>query len=218
MDHLQNGKEDGVRVEEFHPSSGKTVTLRSVSPLLIQKINATIKEPEPPTYKMQTLTGEIEFAYDEQSIQDESVSDEEKARWRKYLEEKEGVERQRREKLIDILFAKGVEVAVPDDGWEDDQRFLGLEVPENPTARRIHYLQTEVFTSAQDLTDAIAKLMQLTAGITDEDMSDIRASFRGAVQRASAEGLAAEDSDEQPKRGRGRSSKSTAPAAEGVDL
>lgn len=206
---------DGVKYEEFRTSSGKTVMLQSVSPLLIQKVNATIQDPKPPTYKMDTLLGEEVFEYDEKSIQDETATNEDRAAWKKYTDGLEEAERKRREKLIDILFTKGIVIEVPDDGWEEEQRFLGAEVPENPIARRIHYIQTEVFTSAQDLTDAIAKLMQLTAGITEEDMVEIRQSFRGALQGAPAEGLASEDDESKPRRRRGRPKNAT---AEGVDV
>lgn len=179
--------------------------------MLIQKVGATLHDPKPPVYKVKSLTGEeIEFEHDATSIADESTQEVEKLQWKEYQKKLQEVSMQRRVKLIDVMFARGILFDVPDDGWEAEHEFLGLTVPTNPVEKKVHYLQTEVFTSAADISEVVSRLMQMTSGLSDKEMDDIRSTFRREVQGATAEGMAAE--------GAGDGTGPAAADAEGVDI
>jgi hypothetical protein len=177
---------------EFTTTSGYTIKLKAVSPLLIQKVTALLHDPKPPVYTVKGLGGEeIAFEHDETSIQDPATSAVERLQWKEYQKQLREIEAQRRSKLIDIMFARGIVFDLPDTDWEQEHEFLGLTVPTNPIEKKVHFLQTEVFTSAADITEVIALLMQMTSGLSETEMDAIRATFRRSVQGTAAEGVAA---------------------------
>lgn len=196
---------------EYTTSSGYTLKLKAVSPMLIQKVGATLHDPKPPVYKVKSLTGEeIEFEHDESSIADPGTQEVERLQWKEYQRKLQEVSIQRRVKLIDVMFARGIIFDVPDGVWEDEHEFLGLTVPTNPIEKKVHYLQTEVFTSASDISEVVSRLMQMTSGLSDKEMDDIRSTFRHSVQGATAEGMAAE--------GAGDGTGPATASVEGVDV
>lgn len=173
--------------------SGVTLHLKPISPLLIQKVNAAIPDPVPPVYKTQGIDGEITFFHDAESIKDPETTREEKLAWRNYLKEQEQVAIQRRDKLMEVVFARGVEFEMPDDdSWVAEQEMLGIEVPQNPISRKVHYLTTEVLVSQQEIQDVMNRVMRLITGATEEEMQAVRETFRPEVSGETAGGLVAE--------------------------
>ena len=180
----------------FITNSGFTIRLKAVSPMLIQKVGAILHDPTPPVYKIKSLTGEeIKFEHDESTIADPSTSEVERLQWKEYQKKLREMDAQRRLKLMDVMFARGIVFDVPDDGWEEEHVFLGLTVPTNPIEKKVHYLQTEVLTSAADIQEVVSRLMQMTRGLSDQEVEEVRATFQRSLQGATLEGMAPEVGD-----------------------
>jgi hypothetical protein len=75
-------------------------------------------------------------------------------------------------------------VDLPDDGWVEEQRELGITVPDDPKERRDHYIWTEVMGGQHD----ILRVMSLAAGadLTEEQLTAAEASFWNTLQRPAA--------------------------------
>lgn len=181
----------------YTTASGYVLRLKPVSPLLVQKVNASIPDPKPPVYRVKGLDEEeIEFFHDETSIEDPETSVAEKAQWRQYLRDMEKANAQRREKLTRTFFAVGIDFDMPeDDSWVEEQEWLGLTVPpkEQKMERKLHFLETVALASGEDIQEVTLRLMSRTGGATPEGMEAIRNSFRRSLQGSPAGGMAAED-------------------------
>ena len=91
-------------------------------------------------------------------------------------------------KLMDAIALKAVKVDMPtDDLWVEEQMLFGLDVPESPAARRIHYVWTEVMGGSKDMVYT----MSLAAGseVSEEVLDQAADSFQSFLQGNLAEGL-----------------------------
>ena len=100
--------------------------------------------------------------------------------WKDYLTRLAEARALLRERKVHLILARGVVVDVP-DGWEDEQRELGLSIPDNPTDRRVHYILTEMIGSQSDVL-AIMEAVYNLAGVNARMLETARASFRDQME------------------------------------
>ena len=157
--------------------SGLKVKVTPIPPMLLQKVMNSVPLPKRPTYETKTISGRTEdWPMDEESA---AQTPHGKARWDFFQEETTAAQARQNEQVTMAAFLFGTECEIPEDGWDEMQAFLGLEVPTQPDQRRAHYLATEL--PAED----IAGLMQAVMGqlqLPEELVADAEASFQRAVR------------------------------------
>lgn len=120
-------------------------------PLLLDEVRKAqeAKIPPHPTYEAKTAAGEIEIhPHNETTLE----TDEEWTMWREYQEAKSKAADSMNDAIWRAVKLKAIRVEVPgDNGWIEDQKALGLTVPEEPRERRLHYIQTEVIGGVRDI-------------------------------------------------------------------
>ena len=174
----------GKTTNEFISSTGAIINVTGVSPLLLQKIQASFekKTPKPviPTYEAESAGGDIEvLPHNETTVSTE----EEKEQWEKYKKEKEQWDRELNEKVLRALILKGVVMDVDDSAeWVQEQEFLGIDIPDDKNERKIHYFETEVVGSASDVFALVTEIMKLS-GLDEEAIADAESLFRSELQR-----------------------------------
>lgn len=177
-------KKDQDHPRLFTTSGGKQIELQPVPQLQVQRAKEGAErkaielygEAKKPTYTMPETDEVVE--HDEITIADELATDEDKAAWAKY----QGIHAQHQayinQKVLDFWFYHGVK-ADPDadTSWEDTQRFFDIEIPTDPIARKIHYVQTELVFGSDDIEQIITRIMSL-AGVREELIQSSLNSFR----------------------------------------
>jgi len=135
---------------------------------------------DPPTYTVTTATGDVEtHVHDEASISTE----EEKVAWAAYKAAQEQLTNETNERVSRAMLSLGVVVDDPPDGWADDMRYLGLEVPEDPRELRSFYLEMEILKTPADLMNAIIAITRLSAdGMPQEALESAEALFRRSLE------------------------------------
>lgn len=163
----------------YTTAGGKVVNLKPVPPLQAQMVRdaahkAAIKEygePVKPTYK--TEADEV-FEHDPTTL----TTDEEKAAWLEYKRIEAAVDAAVSEKMLRFFLYHGVDAKPQDDGqWEAEQRFFGIEVPDDPIERKVHYIQSELIFAASDIQGITTKLLEM-AGVRPEVVEAATATFR----------------------------------------
>ena len=156
-------------------------------PLLLEKVRDAHDRPEPPTYAEKTASGaERQVAMVEEDMKAAKAHNpdwyaQHAEVWEAYEVEAEKSETALNEKLLNTVCLKAVQVEMPkDDDWIEEQLFLGIQVPEGKTQRRVHYVKTEVIGGSRD----IIRLMALAAGaeVSEEVLAQAEGSFRNLLQ------------------------------------
>lgn len=160
--------------------AGLAVTVNKPSPeflLKMQKVYNSAKMPKRPKYEAKTGKGHIEEHYmDELSAQQTPGG---MAKWRAYQEESQAFRVQQNDNVVNALFYFCVECVVPEDGWEDEQMYLGIEVPQQPKQRMVHFLTSELDTD--DFSTLTTEIMR-QSGMNDELVREAENSFRMAIR------------------------------------
>ncbi len=177
-----NGNES---VEKFTTSTGIELRIHGVPQLLLEKVRSSVKMPDIPTYVIVTAAGDEEVhPLDETTLE----TDEDKKAWNEYLLEKASQEALLRERMVRVILMRGTEVKLPEDeSWKDLQKFIGVDVPEDPLELKYHYIQTEAIGGAQDLALIMEKVMERT-GIPEEALAEAKASFRNLMEKENSSG------------------------------
>ena len=176
-----NEKQD--QGEVFVTSIGVVLPLRHISPLLVEKARASIPIPERPTYTAETVSGVIEVhPHDDTTLE----TDEDRAEWQNYLMQRALVDRQINERVTMLLFRRGINfdaLKLPkDDKWiKEQEEVFGIEVPDDPIERKIHWVETEALATTDDIKLLIVKLMAMT-GAPKEVVAAAERSFRRPVE------------------------------------
>lgn len=160
--------------------------LSPVSPLLIGKVQESLQEPPVPRYKVETaVPGVVEWHdHDESTIAEDDTPEEEKQAWREYKARLREIQSLRNQRFIDLFMGKGIDFDLPDnDDWIEAQEMLGITVPpvEKRVARKIHYLQTEVLTTQDDISEVMTRIMAMT-GVGNAALDEARGLFRRSLQ------------------------------------
>jgi hypothetical protein len=179
---------------ELTTSRGKTLRIKALPSLQVQLVEqaaqkqavALYGEAKRPTYTVIVAGGDTETnPHDETTLEVEGNPEEtaaNKAAWAEYKRIGRLQQNHVLEKLRDFYFLQGVEVDIPPDGeWMEVQRFFGVEIPEDPIGRRLHYIYSEALGGADDVERVISSIMAAT-GIGTEMIAAAAASFRGTVR------------------------------------
>jgi hypothetical protein len=128
--------------------------------------------PKRPQYEAKTLGGRIErHPLDEVSAKDDPRD---QARWESYLEEREEAITKRTDATTLALFAYGCDFEIPNTGWEVMQELIGIEIPTQPTLRKVHYLETVLEPSdLQGLLSALTRKM----GVGEAEVKEAEDTF-----------------------------------------
>ncbi len=164
----------------YQAQNGKTLPLKLISPMLMDKVRSSVSIPEPPMYEAETAAGNIErHPHDEESLQ----TDEDREAWEAYKIAKAEATGEQIERIVSLLFTRGVDwdqVPLSDGEWREDQEAFDIEIPTDRRELYRHYIMTEIISSGEELNDLVATLMEQT-GIPKEVMTSVRESFRGEV-------------------------------------
>lgn len=167
---------------------------------LLDSVEASVEYPDPPTYVATDASGvEIERPHNEESIEDERTTDEEKAQWAQYLEACAEADQRKNMLRLRVMAARGIRLADESlwERWAAEERAWGIRVPEDESELRFHLFVNEVVGNPTDtylLTMGIYR-----AGGADEEVLDaIEKSFRSPVE--GAEGAAAGGNQAKAKR------------------
>lgn len=169
-------------------STGSTYTVQPVSETTINLVRAAVKrrlEAEgvplsPPVYTITTLGGTETAAHDETTLQTE----EDKRAWTNYQLGLKRLAKEQDEAQMKV-WLMALDFDMPeDDGWKAKQRFLGIEIPEDPMELRYHYLTTEILRTAEDLLTVIGGVTKASyhGVIQEEDLDAALNSFRHTLQ------------------------------------
>lgn len=153
---------------------------------LIEALRASqeAKKPKPPSYEVKTLGGAVE-----QHVHDATTLEtaEDKTNWAAYQQQLTAWEKQSEKDLMRLLMLRGIELKFPDDTlWEQEHKFIGLDVPTDPMEKRLHYIETEVLGGVADYEALMLGVMRIS-GVTEEKLSQVEASFRGMLGQHTAE-------------------------------
>lgn len=169
---------------EHITSKGITVQIVGVAPALLARVEEgyRLKNPQPvrPTYEAETMGGDIELLpHDETTLRTE----EDREAWTTWVQADAAWKNGLNSTMLRAIILKGV-MTPPDyetGDWVELQEYLGVTIPTNPAERRIHYFETEVMTSKDDIVDILVKVIR-ASGLNEEEASRIEATFRADVQ------------------------------------
>ena len=174
--------------------SGVEIPIKPISPTKIMKAEIGVEkafrsrdEPiDPPTYAVETAGGGVEtFELDETAIEIPGDEAETKKRQIAWTAHQEALVRLKKEQF-DItrkIVLNSIDLPLPEDEtWIEDQEALYIEVPDDPRARWMHWLETEIL-HPRDIVEIIADILTLSSKgiIPEEDIDAAAKLFRRAV-------------------------------------
>ena len=162
--------------------------LKPISVVKMQKLQASVEKRfkaqgkilEPPTYITKLPNGaEQKHEYDLEAIEDPSTSEEDKALWEQYQKDLAEFNVELSNASMNMILYDGVKCEVNEE-WIEEQRWMGIDIPDNKFDLKVHYLQTEVFMTPIDIQKVIQDVMLLSMKGVDQDAVDAAMrSFRG---------------------------------------
>lgn len=173
------------------PMKGVVVTIKSIQPLLLNKVLRSVKVPKRPTYTTVTVTGkEQEHPMDEESAAETPGG---KAMWEYYEEMKEEAQAEQNDRMTTAIFAMGSDFSFSDLpkvrndetgemepwNWEAEHSLLGIDVPAEPRLKKAHLLSTSL--EADEISSLTTKIMK-KSGVDEEAVKEAEESFRNAVR------------------------------------
>lgn len=170
--------------QEYTTANGRAIYLTPVSPLLLQKLNESFDEewpePEHPWYDVEIAGGDKErHLHDDKSAEETGPETVELLNgYRDELRER-NAEISRR--VMRVIFLKGVDYGEITDDWIAEQEYMGIKVPDNPVGRRMHFIETEVIGSPNDLANIMTEVMAM-GGVGRERIDEVKRMFQSRLQ------------------------------------
>lgn len=169
---------------EYVTTTGRHLTLRPVNQFLVTRLRQSVKLSEPPTYTITTAAGTTEtHPHDEETIKD--ATDAEKAAWEAYQQENRVKVAEYNERFTRMLILKGVVDDPPINGWIEEQREFGIDVPDDPKDLKVHWLTTEAIGTTGELPELLGEILRL-GGLNGEALREARESFRRSLRSDTA--------------------------------
>jgi hypothetical protein len=195
--------EDGVQTFEFQ--SGLVVTLRRVNMTSVGKARTAARarfvrhwaeqhpddrEPQRPTYTVDVAGGETEtYPHNEKTVQADQFKDDQELReaWDLFQEYQRGIRFAVHDASFQYHAVNGV-VDDPPQEWLADRAYWGIEVPDDPRARKWDWLF--------DRSTGYDEIMELAAAI-QRIPSPVEVAARAVAEsfRAGVDGRAGQDAD-----------------------
>ncbi len=167
----------------FTTSAGVQIGVQPVPPLLVEKVRAaaaaSVTVPPVPTYLVELGDGtQVPAEHDATTLE----TDEEKAAWSAYEKATKERESVAGTKTMELFLIKGTTIVPPDDDWAAEQAYFGVSVPTDPAGRKLHYIQTELLNTVDDIQGLMAAIVD-ASGIDPEVVTAAKATFRGGVRQ-----------------------------------
>lgn len=177
--------------EGFTTSRGVTVKFVGIASLL-DKLNGQFHLPDAPFYEITTATGAKEkHLHDDTTVQ----TDEERAALAAYKVEIARLNAEQQAKLTRLVLLRGITFDYPtDEMWVKEQAYLGIQVPDEPMDRRLHYIETEVIANAADV-EAITLGVMEASGVPEEMVRQMAESFRHSLGESNGHEAGGPDPD-----------------------
>lgn len=171
-------------MNQFTTSRGFEITFKPIPQMLIDRVRTLHKQPEPPFYEVKTVSGAVEkHAHDETTLE----TDADRAAWAEYQKQIADTNEKTNRAFMRLVFLRGVEIEMPqDDTWAREQKLLGIEIPDDPLERKLHWIETEVVATIAD-AEHITRGALEASGIPQEALAQADATFRHSPQRDAVE-------------------------------
>ena len=173
-----------MKTIKYTTGAGIEIEIKAISPDYMAELDKQVPMPEPPTYERTLLGGETEvIAHTKDSVETE----EEKLAWAEY-EMKLAIARSELfMKKARAIVKKCVDVEMPkDEAWIIAQQEDGINVPEDPSEKKRHYIKTECIASESDIffvVEAARKLSRFDAEDYAKALDFFRISVRGETDQ-----------------------------------
>lgn len=179
---------EGVVVTTSRGAVGECMPIAMMIESQEENIRNSVKWPEIPTYTFVDVAGvEIERQHTQATIEDDATSEDDKQAWADYLIAKQAARQEFDERrnmgLMNLLAFEGFKVLDEQDGWAERHVRYGMEVPDDPFERVIHYFQTEVIGTQDDVYKIMLGIYR-ASGYDEEVMSRVEASFRAKMGKS----------------------------------
>lgn len=178
----------------FTTAAGVEIPLNPIPPLQGQMVEQAARKKASELYgahtkPLYTLTtddgGEETHEHDETTIETDPAA---KLAWKQWQECTAKTSAYVNDRLFDFAMLTGTDALLPqDESWIEMQTYLGIEVPEQSTARRAHYIKTELLRTTGDLI-GIQNAITAISGINQEMLAAARATFSGDAQERGTAG------------------------------
>lgn len=171
--------------------AGLTIWLKDLSPdfyTKMQKVYGVVKLPKPPKYEARTASGRVEEHYMDELAAQQTVGGE--VKWLAYQQDLQEARAAQNDRVTMAMFYYSVDFELPQDGWETEHHFLGLNVPLDEQQKRAHFLSVEL--DPTDIAGLMAQIMR-KVGINEELVKEAEDSFRGAIRNQPGQTGAMED-------------------------
>ncbi len=182
--------------ELYTTEDGVELTLVPVRPVLIQAASLQVEdefrdrdEPiDPPVYRFKDVSGEFMTAahsVDEATGRNtlETEDKRETARnwdaWNRHQDALVRMAQATEERRIKVMYMLGIECVIPDEGWENQLRVAGIDVPDDPLERKFTYLW---FIACSMYDKSILRQVMQVLNYTKMVGAEQRKTFREAVQ------------------------------------
>lgn len=163
----------------FVTKDGNKIPLRRVAPILVEKVRQSVVIPNPPTYEVEVVGGEKEtHVHDATTLE----SDEDKQAWAAYQAALAAANTDMVERILRLLFVRATGDVVPaGEEWVEEQSYFGIDVPTDKLERKIHFIQTELLTHTDDISEFMVAAMGLV-GVGDEVIRAAEETFRPTLR------------------------------------
>jgi hypothetical protein len=165
----------------FVSSKGVVLNLRPVSQFKLDALRTSTEEIPVPQYTMTIAGGEkISHPMDEIIAKNQGRMDE----WIKYKQAVHEQNTLQSKRFTELVISEGVELEIPDKDseWQKNMEHFGILVPEEPIARKLHYIFSETLVGGEDIAALISQILSVSQ-ISEEAVAKIRNSFRTQAQR-----------------------------------
>lgn len=171
-----------AEIQELHTASGHTIQIKPLSPFLLDKLNTAFPVPEPPTYEIETASGDIEIhVHDEETLE----TDEDKQAWEEYSIEFNRVAKEKNDASIRIFIDQGVtlpEEILPEiEHWKELLVSCGMPVPESAIDQKVEFVKDIILTNPDDIMLVMSEVVKLS-GVSEKLVRQAEDSFRDQVE------------------------------------
>lgn len=181
--------DDGSTSKVFVNSKGFKVVLHGIPPLEVPLLYNSVRQPDIPTYTIETAGGGSEthkHEVDPSKGINTLVTDEDKENWARYLDEKQQVDNELADRIATAALIDGIDIdqdalKAEYPRWEKRMLMKGLKVPEDAEEKELLFKRTFVIASTTDLKNLVSDVMELT-GVSQELIDSTKASFPDSVE------------------------------------
>ena len=171
---------------KYTTSRGVEIEIQSIPAMLIDKITSAHPDPEPPTYEVATMGGAIEKHSLADVTDRKGLTPEEQSQLANWDLSRAQAELERNRGFMRVVMLRGIKVQLPaDDSWIAEQELIGVQVPTEPAARRLHYIETEVFGGLEDY-QSITRLVVEASGVSEAAIKQASDTFQNPVESNAA--------------------------------